>query len=346
MSNAPGTYTPGISAVSPPSSVQPAASHASAMPRDDLGDEVGVERAGGDVVEEEQRPGRLHEHVVDAVVDDVDADAADLAEAGGQLDLRADAVGRRDEHRVVHRQRSPWPRRRRRSCRRRARPRRRGCARRRAFIWATARLPSSMSTPAAAYDAQRRRRAPASRCRGAPASRRSGSSAMPRVRGVAGRGEVVAEPGDGEHPPAGRHARRPARPGTGCVRRSWALGGHDASGSGRRAGARRVAGGGGDDGAGGAGLDRERAPRRASPCVRGERQRRRGRLRAAAARPAPRGRRSGRCTRRAAGRRRSASARRRARRRTACRRRRGGRGPAARTSPAARRPSYGTGAGA
>ena len=32
MSNAPGAYTPGISAVSPPSSAQPPAAQASAMP--------------------------------------------------------------------------------------------------------------------------------------------------------------------------------------------------------------------------------------------------------------------------------------------------------------------------
>src|SRR5690606_24992023 len=42
-----------------------------------------------------------HEHVVDAVVDDVDAHTAHVAEAGGELDLRADAVGRGDQHRVV-----------------------------------------------------------------------------------------------------------------------------------------------------------------------------------------------------------------------------------------------------
>ena len=65
------------------------------------GDELGVEGVGGDVVEEEQRSGVLHEHVVDAVVDDVDADSFDPPESGGQLDLRADAVGRRNEHRLV-----------------------------------------------------------------------------------------------------------------------------------------------------------------------------------------------------------------------------------------------------
>ncbi len=72
-------------------------------PADDLGDDVGVERAGGDVVEEEQRTCRLHEHVADAVVDDVVAEAADATEPRRQLDLRADAVGRGDEDRVVHR---------------------------------------------------------------------------------------------------------------------------------------------------------------------------------------------------------------------------------------------------
>ena len=72
-------------------------------PADHLGDEIGVEHAGGDVVEEEQRPGRLHEHVVDAVVDDVHPDAAHHAEPGGEFDLGADAVGRGDEHGVAQR---------------------------------------------------------------------------------------------------------------------------------------------------------------------------------------------------------------------------------------------------
>ena len=102
-----------------------------------------------------------------------------MPEPGGELDLGADAVGRGDEHRVVHRQRSPWPRRRRRSCRRRARTSAPWVRSTAAFIWATARLPSSMSTPAAAYDVERRRPAPASRCRGGPACRRSGRRPSP-----------------------------------------------------------------------------------------------------------------------------------------------------------------------
>ena len=72
------------------------------MPVDDLGDEIGVELAGSDVVEEEQRARRLHEHVVDAVVDDVGTDAAQDPESGGKFDLGADAVRRGNQHGVVH----------------------------------------------------------------------------------------------------------------------------------------------------------------------------------------------------------------------------------------------------
>ena len=69
----------------------------------DVRDQVGVDLARRDVVEEEQRAGGLHEHVVDAVVDDVGADTPDAAQPSGELDLRADAVGRGDEHRIVER---------------------------------------------------------------------------------------------------------------------------------------------------------------------------------------------------------------------------------------------------
>ena len=74
-----------------------------------------------------------------------------IPSTGGQLDLGADAVGRGDEHRVVHRHdrlaeitppKLPTPR-------STSGPSVRSTA---CFILATARLPSSMSTPAAAYD--------------------------------------------------------------------------------------------------------------------------------------------------------------------------------------------------
>ena len=118
---------------------------------DDLGDEVGVERAGGDVVEEEQRPGRLHEHVVDAVVDDVHADAAhrprraasstlvptpsvEATSTGSSIAASALAENAPPKLPTPRTTSAPWVR---------------STA---AFIWATARLPSSMSTPAAAYE--------------------------------------------------------------------------------------------------------------------------------------------------------------------------------------------------
>ena len=72
-------------------------------PGDDFCDLRRIELAGGHVVEEEQRPSTLHQHVVDAVVDDVGTDAAVPAEACRKLDLGADAVGGGDQHRLVHR---------------------------------------------------------------------------------------------------------------------------------------------------------------------------------------------------------------------------------------------------
>ena len=65
---------PGISAVSPPISAQPA----SLQPFGDAGDDrralVGVELSRREIVEEEQRLGALHDEVVDAHGDEVDAD--------------------------------------------------------------------------------------------------------------------------------------------------------------------------------------------------------------------------------------------------------------------------------
>ena len=68
---------------------------------DDLGDHVRFEPGARDVVEEEQRPGALHQHVVHAVVDEVAADAAHAATGDGDARLGADAVRRRDEHRAL-----------------------------------------------------------------------------------------------------------------------------------------------------------------------------------------------------------------------------------------------------
>ena len=56
-SYSPSAYMPGSSAVSPPSSAQPACLQPSAMPAITCLADVDVELAGGEVVEEEQRLG-------------------------------------------------------------------------------------------------------------------------------------------------------------------------------------------------------------------------------------------------------------------------------------------------
>ena len=68
---------------------------------DDSGDLLGVELADGEVVEEEERLSTLDEDVVDAHGNGVLADRVVLVEHEGQAQLRADAVGAGDEHRLL-----------------------------------------------------------------------------------------------------------------------------------------------------------------------------------------------------------------------------------------------------
>jgi len=58
--------------------------------------------ARGDVVEEEERLGALHEYVVHAVIDEILADRVVPAGEESDLELRSDAVDARDEHRLRH----------------------------------------------------------------------------------------------------------------------------------------------------------------------------------------------------------------------------------------------------
>ena len=60
----------------------------------------GVELAGGEIVEEEQRLGALHDEVVDAHRDEVDADRVVDAGLDRDLHLGADAVVGGDQDRV------------------------------------------------------------------------------------------------------------------------------------------------------------------------------------------------------------------------------------------------------
>jgi hypothetical protein len=62
---------------------------------------IHVELAAGEVVEEEQRLGALHQDVVDAHGDQVLADGVVAVPVEGQLELGADAVGAGDQHRLA-----------------------------------------------------------------------------------------------------------------------------------------------------------------------------------------------------------------------------------------------------
>src|SRR4029079_11440884 len=56
---------------------------------------------GREIVEKEQRLGTLHEDVVDAMIDEIDADRIVLVGEKCDLQLGADAVGTRDQHGVL-----------------------------------------------------------------------------------------------------------------------------------------------------------------------------------------------------------------------------------------------------
>ncbi len=62
---------------------------------------VDIELAGGEVIEEEQRLGALHQHIVDAHADQVDADLRVPAQRLRQLELGADAVGTGHQNRFA-----------------------------------------------------------------------------------------------------------------------------------------------------------------------------------------------------------------------------------------------------
>jgi len=64
---------------------------------DNLLNDVGIDVAGGEVVEKEEGRGALDGYIVDAVIDEVGADAGVEAELDGKLELAANAVGGGDE---------------------------------------------------------------------------------------------------------------------------------------------------------------------------------------------------------------------------------------------------------
>ena len=64
---------------------------------DELGEDVGLELAGADVIEEKKRFGAEHGDVVDAMVDEVLADGVVAVHGEGDFELGADAVDAGDE---------------------------------------------------------------------------------------------------------------------------------------------------------------------------------------------------------------------------------------------------------
>ena len=78
-------------------SAAPACSQPWAMPADHARGHVRVERAAGEIIEEEERLRALHHHVVHAHRHEIDADRVVKARFDGDFQFRADAVVRGDE---------------------------------------------------------------------------------------------------------------------------------------------------------------------------------------------------------------------------------------------------------
>jgi hypothetical protein len=78
------------------------AGHAAAL--GDAGDDPspggGVELSRREIIEEEEGLGTLHDEIVDAHRDEVDADRVEDTRVDGDLEFRPDAVGRSDQNRV------------------------------------------------------------------------------------------------------------------------------------------------------------------------------------------------------------------------------------------------------
>ena len=68
---------------------------------DDVLDDVGLQASGCEVIQKKQRPGALDKDVVDAVIDEIDADRAVLVGKERNFELGADSVGARHENRIL-----------------------------------------------------------------------------------------------------------------------------------------------------------------------------------------------------------------------------------------------------
>ena len=69
--------------------------------RHDRRGDLGVELAGGEIVEKKQRLGAPGDNVIDAHGDEVDADTAVMRRGESDLEFGADPIGARDQNRIA-----------------------------------------------------------------------------------------------------------------------------------------------------------------------------------------------------------------------------------------------------
>ena len=67
---------------------------------DDIGRDIDIQFAGGVVIQEEQRFSALHDNIVDAHRDQIDADGVMTLQVHGQTQLGADAIGAGNQYRL------------------------------------------------------------------------------------------------------------------------------------------------------------------------------------------------------------------------------------------------------
>ena len=101
-SYSPLRYIPGICAVSPPINAQPAGATGFGEPAQELIEDPRLQFLRTDVIEKEERPRAEDRDVVDAMVDEIGADGVVPVHGEGDLQLRADAIDARDQHRLAH----------------------------------------------------------------------------------------------------------------------------------------------------------------------------------------------------------------------------------------------------
>ena len=218
-SNSSGAIRPGCSAVSPPTRAQPASSQPSAMPPTSSATSRGLDPPDREVVEEEERPGAVADHVVGAHRHQVAADGVEAAAWRRAIavfvptpSVALTSTGLADARRQRH---AP----------RRSRPGRRAARRRRACRSTCARSSSTARSPAVDVHAGRGVGASLDRHRASRGRRPSPAIAQRRRRPALGilehelvRGDVVRAraPGTGRRSRRSRTARaagrsRPAR---------------------------------------------------------------------------------------------------------------------------------------